>query len=409
MPLVDVNDEKIFYSSKSSDQKRTLLAIHGSGGDHTGWPVALRQLPQANVCAIDLPGHGQSTGHGHDRIAAYADFIEAFAARQDLDDVTLIGHSLGGAIAQLLAVRAPDWLNSIVLVGTGARLKVEPDILNGLLSNFEATIDIVCQWAFGPSASETLISEGREVMLKTPPQVIHGDYRACNQFDLMEKVAAISLPTLVISGAADKLTPEKYGDYLCKNIPAAKHIIIKDAGHMMALEKPEEFTKIIADFLSMPATLSKSALKVQHALEVRGLACPVVEMAKTTRSAKDAARAVGCRVEQIVKSLVFRGKKSRKAFLIVASGVNRVNEKKFAERVGEPVEMPDADFVREKTGFAIGGVPPIAHTNPLDTFIDEDLLNYAEIWAAAGTPRAVFKLTPADLRKITGGQVIKVT
>jgi prolyl-tRNA editing enzyme YbaK/EbsC (Cys-tRNA(Pro) deacylase) len=159
----------------------------------------------------------------------------------------------------------------------------------------------------------------------------------------------------------------------------------------------------------MSDTLSASARKVQHALEARGLACQVVEMAKTTRSAKDAARAMGCRVEQIVKSLVFRGKESRKAFLIVVSGVNRVNEEKFAELVCEPVEMPDADFVREKTGFAIGGVPPIAHTNPLETFIDEDLLNYAEIWAAAGTPRAVFKLTPADLQKITGGQVVKIT
>ncbi len=159
----------------------------------------------------------------------------------------------------------------------------------------------------------------------------------------------------------------------------------------------------------MSDTLSASARKVQHALEARGLACQVVEMAKTTRSAKDAARAMGCRVEQIVKSLVFRGKESRKAFLIVVSGVNRVNEEKFAELVCEPVEMPDADFVREKTGFAIGGVPPIAHTNPLEIFIDEDLLNYAEIWAAAGTPRAVFKLTPADLQKITGGQVVKIT
>jgi prolyl-tRNA editing enzyme YbaK/EbsC (Cys-tRNA(Pro) deacylase) len=159
----------------------------------------------------------------------------------------------------------------------------------------------------------------------------------------------------------------------------------------------------------MSDKLSASARRVQQALEAGGMACQVVEMAETTRSAKDAARAVGCRVEQIVKSLVFRGKISRNAFLIVASGVNRVNEEKLAQRVGEPVEMPDADFVREKTGFAIGGVPPIAHPNPLATFIDQDLLNYSEIWAAAGTPRAVFKLTPADLRKITGGQVVKIT
>jgi len=249
MPLVDVDNENIFYTASSSQQKKTLLAIHGSGGDHTSWPDTLRELRLANVYTLDLPGHGQSTGQGRDGVDAYADFIEAFAANLDLNDVTLIGHSLGGAIVQTLAVRAPGWLNSIVLVGTGARLKVHPDILDGLLSNFEATIDIVCQWAFGPTASKTLISEGREAMLKTPPEVVHGDYNACNQFSLMEKAAAINLPTLVISGTDDKLTPVKYGDYLCKNIPAAKHFIIKDAGHMMAVEKPQEFTRIVSDFL----------------------------------------------------------------------------------------------------------------------------------------------------------------
>lgn len=158
----------------------------------------------------------------------------------------------------------------------------------------------------------------------------------------------------------------------------------------------------------MADKLSTSAHKVQKALETLGLECQVVEMAKTTRSAKDAAQAVGCRVEQIVKSLVFKGKHSQKAILVVASGVNRVNEKKLAEFVAEPVEMPDADFVRQKTGFAIGGVPPIGHTNPLETFIDEDLLKYSIIWAAAGNPRAVFKLTPSDLQKITGGRVVSI-
>jgi len=253
MPLIDVDNENIFYSVTSSEQKRTLLAIHGSGGDHTSWPDTIRELPQANVYVIDLPGHGQSSGHGRDSVVAYADFIEAFAAKLDLDYVTLIGHSLGGAIVQTLAVRAPGWLKSIVLVGTGARLKVHSDILDGLLSNFEATIDIVCLRAFGPTASDTLISEGREVMLNTPPEVIHGDYSVCNQFNLMEKVAAINLPTLVISGTADKLTPVKYGQYLRDKIPGARQAVIIDAGHMMALEKPGEFTKIIADFLSMSA------------------------------------------------------------------------------------------------------------------------------------------------------------
>ncbi len=158
----------------------------------------------------------------------------------------------------------------------------------------------------------------------------------------------------------------------------------------------------------MSKNLSSSASRVQQALRAHGLKCQVVEMAKTTRSAEDAAQAVGCRVEQIVKSLVFRGKQTQKAFLVLASGANRVNENTLSRVVSEPVEMPDADFVREKTGFAIGGVSPIGHTVRLETFIDEDLMGLEEIWAAAGNPHAVFKLSPSDLQKITGGCVINI-
>ena len=158
----------------------------------------------------------------------------------------------------------------------------------------------------------------------------------------------------------------------------------------------------------MSDNLKSSAQKVQNALQSRGLSCDVVQMQKTTRTAKDAARAVGCEVGQIVKSLIFKGTQSRKPILVVASGVNRVNEKKLGQHLSEPVTMANPEFVREKTGFAIGGVPPVGHLHPLTIFIDEDLLQYEEIWAAAGTPHAVFKLTPNDLKTITNGTVISV-
>ena len=251
MPFIDVADEKIFYLLSSSDQNLIVLAIHGSGGDHTAWPEELRNLPGATVYAVDLPGHGRSSGKVLDNVEAYADFIDAFAAELNLDNVTLIGHSLGGAIGQMLAVRFPGWLTRIILVGTGARLRVHPDILDGLLSNFETAVDIICQFAYGPTASEALINSGRESFLNTPANVIHGDLNVCNQFDNMDNLSDINLPTLVVSGTADKLTPVKYGEYLCKNIPAAKHSIIKDAGHMMALEKPEEFVRCVTDFLAL--------------------------------------------------------------------------------------------------------------------------------------------------------------
>lgn len=156
------------------------------------------------------------------------------------------------------------------------------------------------------------------------------------------------------------------------------------------------------------STLSSSAQKVQDVLSAFDLALHVKEFPHTTRTSAEAAAAIGCQVAQIAKSLVFKGKQSGRAILVIASGANRVNEKAVAALVGEPIERPDADFVRSKTGFAIGGVPPLGHAEPLETLIDEDLFQFSEIWAAAGTPNAVFSLTPANLLRITQGRVAAV-
>jgi len=154
--------------------------------------------------------------------------------------------------------------------------------------------------------------------------------------------------------------------------------------------------------------LSPSAQKVQDALHRLGFSNRVIELPDTTRTAAEAAAAIGCTVAQIAKSLVFQTRTSGRPVLVIASGVNRVNEKRMRALLGEKIRRPDADFVRQRTGFVIGGVPPIGHAEPLDTFIDEDLLQFEEIWAAAGNPFAVFKLTPDELVRMTGGQVIGV-
>jgi prolyl-tRNA editing enzyme YbaK/EbsC (Cys-tRNA(Pro) deacylase) len=131
-------------------------------------------------------------------------------------------------------------------------------------------------------------------------------------------------------------------------------------------------------------------------------------MPQTTRTAAEAAAAIGCTVAQIAKSLVFRGMRTNTPLLVIASGTNRVDEGKLAALVGEPIAKADAAFARKHTGFAIGGVPPVGHPAPLQTFLDEDLQQYGEIWAAAGTPHAVFRLTPNDLLALTSGKVIPV-
>ena len=158
----------------------------------------------------------------------------------------------------------------------------------------------------------------------------------------------------------------------------------------------------------MPETLSPSAQKVQDVLKALGFSNQIIELQSTTRTSAEAAQAVGCRVEQIAKSILFQGKNTRKPILVIASGVNRVNEKKVAGFISEPLGKADADYVRNHTGFVIGGVPPIAHLEKLDIFIDEDLLQYKEIWAAAGNPNAIFMLTPSDLIKMTGGRVVSI-
>jgi Cys-tRNA(Pro) deacylase len=154
--------------------------------------------------------------------------------------------------------------------------------------------------------------------------------------------------------------------------------------------------------------LSPSAQKVQDALRTLGFELTVIEHAESTRTAQEAADRVGVTLGQIVKSLIFKGKASGKPILVLTSGANRVDEKRISEYAGEKIGRAEADFVRQVTGYAIGGVPPIAHIEQMETYLDEDLLQYDVIWAAAGTPNAVFELTPDDLQKMTRGRVERV-
>ncbi len=158
----------------------------------------------------------------------------------------------------------------------------------------------------------------------------------------------------------------------------------------------------------MSSNLKKSAERVQTVLNEFGFELNVMELSDSTRTAQEAASTIGCTVSQIAKSLIFKGKTSQNPILVIASGTNRVNEKAVKDHIGEKLQKADADFVLEHTGFAIGGIPPIGHKNAITTLIDEDLMQYEEIWAAAGTPNAVFKLTPKILIEITKGDIISI-
>jgi prolyl-tRNA editing enzyme YbaK/EbsC (Cys-tRNA(Pro) deacylase) len=158
----------------------------------------------------------------------------------------------------------------------------------------------------------------------------------------------------------------------------------------------------------MSSELRASAQRVQDALAALNLPCRVIELSASTRTSQEAADAIGCTVSQIAKSLVFRGAETTTPIMVIASGTNRVNEARIAEIIGEKLAKANADFVRTHTGYVIGGVAPLAHATPLRILIDEDLLQYEELWAAAGTPHAVFALTPEQLLLMAKGEVVQV-
>lgn len=154
--------------------------------------------------------------------------------------------------------------------------------------------------------------------------------------------------------------------------------------------------------------LNKNAKAFQDKLNQLGYKNEVKQLPDSTHTAQDAASTIGCEVSQIAKSIIFKLKKSEEALLVIASGVNRINEKQIEAHLDDRLGKADADFVRKHTGYTIGGVPPLGHNQPIKTFIDEDLLNYKGIWAAAGHPKAVFHLTPNELVEMTNGQVVNI-
>jgi Cys-tRNA(Pro) deacylase len=158
----------------------------------------------------------------------------------------------------------------------------------------------------------------------------------------------------------------------------------------------------------MNQELSPSAQKIQNHLKNSGFLCKVIEFQGTTRTSANAAERVGCTIGQIIKSLVFRGHNSGKAVLVLTSGANRVDVKKIANLIGESIDRADPEFVRSVTGFAIGGIPPIGHATKIETFIDEDLLKFETLWAAAGTPNAVFELSAENLQRMTNARIVQV-
>lgn len=253
MPFIESHGKQIAYQTGRggiTQDRRTLVFVHGSGGSHHQWNHQRQFFQESfNVVLVDLPGHGATACLGEESVDLYAEHLLSLVCSLPGDVFCLLGHSLGGAIIQAFALRYSHRVKALALVGTGARLRVLPEILRNIQPRFYETVRLLSEFAFSKDAPQDLIRQGMEALLETPPAILHGDFTACNVFDIMDRVGDIHVPTVVICGSEDRLTPPKYAHFLAESITGARLEVIRGAGHMVMLEQPDELNRRIKRFL----------------------------------------------------------------------------------------------------------------------------------------------------------------
>ena len=247
MPTIQIHQTELYFA-QAGQGRPALLFVHGAGGDHTIWGEQLRELAQNfSVAALDLNGHGRSPAREGDGLQTYTE--DVLAALEALTMPTVVvGHSMGGAIALTVALQRPKNLVGLGLVGTGAKLKVHPQILELCQTDFEKAVELVVQWAFADQSSSELREKARLQMRRNGAQALFRDFSSCNTFDVMARLSEIAVPTMILCGRDDKLTPIKYSEYLQQNIPNAHLKIIDGAGHMVMVEQREAVTQALREF-----------------------------------------------------------------------------------------------------------------------------------------------------------------
>jgi pimeloyl-ACP methyl ester carboxylesterase len=254
MPEVTIRGRRLGFEARPVDFNKASLAavfIHGSGGEREEWRGQLDGLSgRFTVIALELPGHGASEPPGESDVSAYAEWVVDFIETLGLEKVVVVGCSLGSAITQWMALSPKPWLVGIGLVGAGARLRVVPSLLNGISRAHPATLASFADYAVAVNADARVRSQVRARFKKGSAKLIHGDLVACDRFDIMNRLAEITLPTCILVGEEDRLTPVKYSRHLHDSIKGSRLAVVPGAGHLVMMEKPEEFNTHLGEFLS---------------------------------------------------------------------------------------------------------------------------------------------------------------
>jgi pimeloyl-ACP methyl ester carboxylesterase len=254
MPTADVEGRPIHYLTGVNGiapGRQSIVFVHGAGGNAFAWQNQRRGLDRGvNTVCIDLPGHGQSPGPGCGSIAEYSHWLVRFMQSLGLDSIILAGHSLGGGVVLETAIEYPERLEALILIGSGARLRVNCATIQSLESDFTSAAEQMVRKCYGPGSPEKLIQWGLEHVLSERPEVVLGDLRACDTFDRMDDIAQINKPALLVCGSEDAMTPPKYSEYLAEKLQRATLTIVGQAGHMAMVEKPFEVNAAILKFLA---------------------------------------------------------------------------------------------------------------------------------------------------------------
>jgi pimeloyl-ACP methyl ester carboxylesterase len=252
MPFLKIEGKRIYFKGEAGRPGMwPVILIHGAGGSSNIWLRQIQALEENfQVLAIDLPGHGYSEGNGEETIEDYVRFVSAWLEALDLRQVFLVGHSMGGAIAMSLALSFPEKIRKMALAGSGARLRVPPEVFAALNKDFKEAIRVICRYAYSSHFPTYLLSLVEAEMGKARPEVFLKDLVACDAFDMRSQLSQIQVPSLILCGREDRFTPLELSLFLRDNLPNSRLEVIEGAGHMAMIESTSDFNEVLARFLS---------------------------------------------------------------------------------------------------------------------------------------------------------------